>query len=157
LLRLLTNPTLISLLGFFNKALSYVSSSGSSIPPPTPSIASPDSEPEDSQPDAKGLSLMDKYRLYDISLMQELSVSYAFDLGSFCEQFLSPLANDRHICDLMTENAKKMYGVTLCSSEKKDSRQRYSKFDITVVPYPGVEFFRDFDNSDPTAGKLRVG
>lgn len=50
----------------------------------------------------------------------------------------------------MVENAKKMMGVTVCSSEKKDSHNRYSRFSLNVMPYPGVEFFREFSSVDPT-------
>eukprot|EP01122_Echinamoeba_exundans_P006145 TRINITY_DN1675_c0_g1_i3.p1 TRINITY_DN1675_c0_g1~~TRINITY_DN1675_c0_g1_i3.p1 ORF type:complete len:466 (-),score=71.36 TRINITY_DN1675_c0_g1_i3:51-1448(-) len=49
----------------------------------------------------------------------------------------------------MVENAKKMMGVTVCSSEKKDSHNRYSRFSLNVMPYPGVEFFKEFSSADP--------
>jgi myotubularin-related protein 14 len=80
-------------------------------------------------------SRMSRVRSADIELIRALGVS--------------------HICDLMTENVRKKYGLTICSSEKNDSHKRYADFNIFSMPYPGVEFFRDFDNTNPTsASKL---
>eukprot|EP00051_Salpingoeca_urceolata_P033214 m.19614 g.19614 ORF g.19614 m.19614 type:complete len:803 (+) comp5974_c0_seq1:547-2955(+) len=48
----------------------------------------------------------------------------------------------RYICDLMVEERKIKFGFTVTSSEKVDARGRYNDFDIAVVPYPGVEWFK---------------
>jgi myotubularin-related protein 14 len=82
--------------------------------------------------DFEDKSTMGRCRAYDVELLQTLGVS--------------------HICDLMVENAKKKYGVTVCSSEKNDSHGRYEAFKVSAIPYPGVEFFRDFNAKDPLSG-----
>jgi hypothetical protein len=56
----------------------------------------------------------------------------------------------------MTENAKKMYGITVCSSEKKDSHNRYSEFSLNAIPFPGVEFFREFSYTNPHQSILKM-
>lgn len=73
---------------------------------------------------------MDKHRLADITLIRTLRVS--------------------HIADLMLENSKKFMGVAVCSSEKNDSYKRYADFTLLVLPYPGVEFFKHFNPSEPS-------
>jgi myotubularin-related protein 14 len=86
--------------------------------------------------DFEDKSTMGRCRAFDVELLQQLGVS--------------------HICDLMVENAKKKYGVAVCSSEKNDSHGRYEAFKVSAIPYPGVEFFRDFNAKDPASAlKLR--
>jgi len=46
----------------------------------------------------------------------------------------------RHICDFMVEGKKKKLGLQITSSEKVES-DRYGKFSLLAVPYPGCEFF----------------
>jgi hypothetical protein len=72
---------------------------------------------------------MDKHRLADITLIRSLKVT--------------------HIADLMLENCKRVFGVSVCSSEKNDSYKRYADFKLLVLPYPGVEFFRYFNPLEP--------
>ncbi|KAF2071328.1 hypothetical protein CYY_007359 [Polysphondylium violaceum] len=60
--------------------------------------------------------------------------------------------NIKFICDLMVENKKKKFGFFVCSSEKVDMHKRYQDFIISSTPYPGVEFFADF-NKNQHCGK----
>ena len=62
--------------------------------------------------------------------------------------------NVRYICDLMVEQRKVKYGLTVSSSEKADSQNRYQAFEILITPYPGVEFFRDFRDNHYSARNL---
>eukprot|EP01135_Chromosphaera_perkinsii_P003660 Nk52_evm39s250 gene=Nk52_evmTU39s250 len=71
---------------------------------------------------------MDKNRNSDIQLLEVLNVKY--------------------ICDLMVEKKKVKFGLTVSSSEKVDSHQRYRNFSILTMPYPGVEIFRDVSKKD---------
>jgi len=52
-----------------------------------------------------------------------------------------------HICDLMVENFKKVYGVSVTSSEKV-KRSLYRECSISSIPYPGCEFFRVYHAKD---------
>lgn len=74
-------------------------------------------------------SVMDFHRKSDIEWMQALGIS--------------------RICDLMVEDAKRVLGFAVCSSEKNDKYERYRDFDISVMPYPGVEFFKDVKQTTP--------
>lgn len=47
----------------------------------------------------------------------------------------------KHIIDLMVENKKVKYGVTVCTSEKAEKVGIYNNLDIQVFPYPGRESF----------------
>lgn len=76
---------------------------------------------------------MDRHRLADITLIRTLRVT--------------------HIADLMLENCKRFMGVSVCSSEKNDSYKRYADFTLLVLPYPGVEFFKHFNPSEPELAK----
>jgi myotubularin-related protein 14 len=71
-------------------------------------------------------TIMEKQRMADIQLLKRLHVKYIFDL--------------------MMENRKVKFGLTVSSSEKADSLGRYTTagFRILSVPYPGVEFFREY-------------
>jgi myotubularin-related protein 14 len=44
----------------------------------------------------------------------------------------------------MTEDKKKKYFMYVSSSEKIDSQDRYKSFALAAIPFPGVEFFKDF-------------
>ena len=50
------------------------------------------------------------------------------------------------ICDLMVEEKKMKFGLKVCSSEKVDAKGRYDEAGILLssLPYPGIEFFRNF-------------
>jgi hypothetical protein len=73
--------------------------------------------------------MMQKQRTADIELLKQLKVKY--------------------ICDLMVENRKVKYGLTVTSSEKADSLNRYARagFQLVSTPYPGVEFFREYKDN----------
>lgn len=47
----------------------------------------------------------------------------------------------KHIIDLMVENKKVKYGVTVCTSEKAEKVGIYNNMDIQIFPYPGRESF----------------
>ncbi|KAI9137731.1 hypothetical protein BKA69DRAFT_1095545 [Paraphysoderma sedebokerense] len=85
-----------------------------------------DNSDNGSDEDDTGQTIMEKQRMSDIQLLKKLKVKI--------------------INDLMVENRKVKYGLTVTSSEKADSQNRYQNagFSIACVPYPGVEFFRDF-------------
>lgn len=68
--------------------------------------------------------LLDKMRNSDISLLQFLKVDTIFDL--------------------MVENKKVKFGMNVTSSEKADRKQRYLKFNLVSIPYPGCEFFAEY-------------
>jgi myotubularin-related protein 14 len=78
---------------------------------------------------------MENLRNTDISVIKHLSVKY--------------------ILDLMMENKKKKFGFTVCSSEKVDMHDRYAPFAIASIPYPGVEFFQEFNQRNHVANDLR--
>jgi myotubularin-related protein 14 len=82
----------------------------------------------------KNQSEMDKQRTTDIALIKKLNVKY--------------------ICDLMVENKKKKFGFEVCSSEKVDMHGRYAPFVIVPIPYPGIEFFREFNQNQHCAEQL---
>ncbi|KAJ3277453.1 hypothetical protein HK104_003288 [Borealophlyctis nickersoniae] len=86
---------------------------------------------------AEDVTIMEKNRKADIEIMKELRI--------------------KHIMDLMVEGRKVKYGLTVTSSEKVDSQNRYTKagFGIFSVPYPGVEFFRKFKANSYCARQLR--
>eukprot|EP00050_Salpingoeca_kvevrii_P007626 m.297443 g.297443 ORF g.297443 m.297443 type:complete len:672 (+) comp13612_c0_seq1:58-2073(+) len=65
-----------------------------------------------------------KHRQLDVDLLHGLGIKY--------------------ICDLMVEERKIKYFLTLTSSEKVDTKGRYNHFNLAVVPYPGVEWFKTF-------------
>lgn len=67
------------------------------------------------------------YRTADVSLLKHLNVE--------------------NICDLMVEGNKKLYGISICSSEKIDATGAYSEFSVNSMPYPGCEFFKDYRNN----------
>ncbi|XP_063685382.1 myotubularin-related protein 14-like isoform X3 [Bolinopsis microptera] len=50
----------------------------------------------------------------------------------------------KHIFDMMVENKKVKFGLSITSSEKADKEKRYCDFDLYSVPYPGTEFFTEF-------------
>ncbi|GAM21611.1 hypothetical protein SAMD00019534_047860 [Acytostelium subglobosum LB1] len=78
---------------------------------------------------------MEMLRNNDINAIKNLSVKYIFDL--------------------MVENKKKKFGIYVCSSEKADVNDRYSKhFVIASTPYPGVEFFTQFNQNQHNAKDL---
>lgn len=52
------------------------------------------------------------------------------------------------ICDFMVENKKVKYGLNVTSSEKVDTQQRYNQFQLLSVPYPGCEFFAEYQKSN---------
>lgn len=61
----------------------------------------------------------------------------------------------RYICDLMVEDKKIKYGLTLTSSEKVDKLGRYkADFDIAAMPYPGCEAFRAFQEQHYCAARM---
>lgn len=68
--------------------------------------------------------LLDKMRNADINLLHYLKVDTIFDL--------------------MVEKKKVKFGMNVTSSEKVDRQQRYSKFNLLSVPYPGCEFFTEY-------------
>lgn len=68
-----------------------------------------------------------KVRSQDIKLLKFLSVT--------------------HICDLMLENKKVKFGLHVSSSEKADKENRYSEFNIISLPYPGCEFFQEYQKN----------
>ncbi|KAG8516894.1 LOW QUALITY PROTEIN: Myotubularin-related protein 14, partial [Galemys pyrenaicus] len=78
--------------------------------------------------------LFDKVRGHDIKLLRYLSV--------------------RYICDLMVENKKVKFGVSVTSSEKVDKAQRYADFTLLSIPYPGCEFFKEYKDRDYVAEGL---
>lgn len=84
----------------------------------------------DEEPD----SVTAKHRQYDVALLKCLRV--------------------RYICDLMVEARKIKFGLTVTSSEKVDRRGRYQEFVIAGVPYPGVELFRVFRDTEYRAERL---
>eukprot|EP00002_Diphylleia_rotans_P040102 TRINITY_DN943_c0_g1_i5.p1 TRINITY_DN943_c0_g1~~TRINITY_DN943_c0_g1_i5.p1 ORF type:complete len:454 (-),score=75.10 TRINITY_DN943_c0_g1_i5:172-1533(-) len=57
----------------------------------------------------------------------------------------------------MTEDKKKYCGLSVCSSEKADYRNRYNlaNFKISSIPYPGVEFFTEFKENGYCGERLR--
>ena len=63
-------------------------------------------------------------RSADVELLEELRVKYIFDL--------------------MVENNKKFYGMSICSSEKVDVTGAYRDFSLNAIPFPGCEFFKDY-------------
>jgi myotubularin-related protein 14 len=84
--------------------------------------------------DALTISHMENLRNMDIGIIKQLSVKY--------------------ILDLMTENKKKKFGFNVCSSEKVDMHDRYAPFAIASIPYPGVEFFQEFNQRKHCANDL---
>ncbi|KAL7753617.1 Myotubularin- protein 14 [Sorochytrium milnesiophthora] len=82
-------------------------------------------------------TMVDRQRLADIALLKELRVGY--------------------VADLMVEQRKVKYGLTITSSEKADSQQRYARagLEIASMPYPGVEFFRMFKANGYCGRSLR--
>lgn len=84
--------------------------------------------------DANEDELMQRTRAKDIELIHAIKVN--------------------HICDLMVENKKNKYFLNVSSSEKIDSKGRYSGFALTAIPFPGCEFFKDFKNNHHNAHDL---
>eukprot|EP01083_Nonionella_stella_P268615 908203_1 len=92
-----------------------------------------DTEAEGDQSSSPLMLSLDGRRRSDVKLLAELRV--------------------KHICDLMVEHRKTMYGLTLTSSEKVDMYYDSDQFDINLMPYPGCEFFREYrDNGMDAAG-----
>eukprot|EP01094_Clydonella_sp_ATCC50884_P023556 TRINITY_DN5686_c0_g1_i1.p1 TRINITY_DN5686_c0_g1~~TRINITY_DN5686_c0_g1_i1.p1 ORF type:complete len:643 (-),score=134.81 TRINITY_DN5686_c0_g1_i1:180-2108(-) len=81
-------------------------------------------------------SLIGGVRALDIALLESLGI--------------------RYICDLMVEGRKKKSMMTMCSSEKVDSRNRYAEFVLATLPYPGCEFFKQFKDSHHQGTGLQV-
>ncbi|XP_076469723.1 phosphatidylinositol-3,5-bisphosphate 3-phosphatase MTMR14-like [Babylonia areolata] len=85
------------------------------------------------------------------------------NLGLYEEYFRNKVDKDKellqklnvlHICDLMVEEAKVKYGMVFSSSEKSDQEQRYRDFKLYGFPYPGCEFFADWNANDRRAKGL---
>ena len=55
--------------------------------------------------------------------------------------------NVKYIFDLMVEGSKKVYGISVSSSEKVDLTGAYDTFKLNAIPYPGCEFFKYYFNS----------
>ena len=72
--------------------------------------------------------LLEKVRKTDIDILRRLKVNV--------------------ICDLMVENKKAKYGLSVTSSEKIDRHGRYRSFDVISIPYPGCEFFTDYSHNN---------
>eukprot|EP01102_Stenamoeba_stenopodia_P020663 TRINITY_DN8145_c0_g1_i1.p1 TRINITY_DN8145_c0_g1~~TRINITY_DN8145_c0_g1_i1.p1 ORF type:complete len:567 (-),score=131.08 TRINITY_DN8145_c0_g1_i1:295-1995(-) len=89
----------------------------------------------------------------DLSLLQEDSSTLMERIRS-SDVFLINVLGVRFICDLMTENKKTKFGLKICSSEKVDMHDRYSRFVIASIPYPGVEFFKQFNEKNHCAQDL---
>ncbi|KAK9890359.1 hypothetical protein WA026_010454 [Henosepilachna vigintioctopunctata] len=79
---------------------------------------------EDQFNDEQALDLESTVRNNDIQLLRMYSVNTIFDL--------------------MVEHKKVKYGVYVTSSEKADTENRYSDFNVINIPYPGCEFFKEF-------------
>ncbi|KAL8612057.1 hypothetical protein ACOMHN_052079 [Nucella lapillus] len=62
--------------------------------------------------------------------------------------------NVLHICDLMVEDAKVKYGMSFSSSEKADEENRYKEFNLYSFPYPGCEFFAEWNSKKRQAAGL---
>ncbi|KAL5267947.1 hypothetical protein ACHWQZ_G004860 [Mnemiopsis leidyi] len=60
----------------------------------------------------------------------------------------------KHIFDMMVENKKVKFGLSITSSEKADKEKRYCDFDLYSVPYPGTEFFTEFRTKQMCAEKM---
>ncbi|KAI9178976.1 Myotubularin- protein 14 [Blastocladiella emersonii ATCC 22665] len=88
-----------------------------------------------SSEDEARATTMEKQRTADIALLNALHVVDIFDL--------------------MVEHRKVKYGLTLTSSEKADTHNRYQDFHLVSVPYPGVEFFREFKDNRYCGRNLR--
>ncbi|VVC25066.1 Hypothetical protein CINCED_3A005390 [Cinara cedri] len=71
---------------------------------------------------------LDKKRMCDVELLQAWKVGTIFDL--------------------MVENEKQKYLLSVTSSEKVDDTQKYAIFRIIPTPYPGCEFFLDFKKNN---------
>ncbi|XP_062522257.1 myotubularin-related protein 14-like isoform X2 [Corticium candelabrum] len=78
--------------------------------------------------------LFDRIRGDDIRLLKALGVEY--------------------ICDLMVEQKKVKYGMTVTSSEKVDKARRYAEFHILSIPYPGCELFAELKSCDYSYDKV---
>ncbi|GAB0091916.1 myotubularin-related protein 14 [Sergentomyia squamirostris] len=72
--------------------------------------------------------LCDRVRQNDIKLLQALDTEI--------------------IVDFMVEKKKVKFGMNVTSSEKVDKENRYEKFRIINLPYPGCEFFRVFRDNN---------
>ncbi|XP_067632901.1 myotubularin-related protein 14 isoform X2 [Eurosta solidaginis] len=62
--------------------------------------------------------------------------------------------NVNTIVDLMVEQRKIKYFMTVSSSEKADPDNNYEKFNILSLPYPGCEFFTKFRDNNYMAKGL---
>ncbi|KAL5287780.1 MTMR14 family protein [Megaselia abdita] len=58
------------------------------------------------------------------------------------------------IVDLMVEQRKVKYYVTVSSSEKADPENHYADFNLVSLPYPGCEFFAKFRDNNYIAKNL---
>lgn len=58
------------------------------------------------------------------------------------------------IVDLMVEQRKVKYFMTVSSSEKADPENHYENFNILSLPYPGCEFFKKFRDNNYMAKNL---
>ncbi|XP_014097016.3 phosphatidylinositol-3,5-bisphosphate 3-phosphatase MTMR14 [Bactrocera oleae] len=52
--------------------------------------------------------------------------------------------NIKTIADLMVEQRKIKFFITISSSEKADPEHSYKNFNLLALPYPGCEFFKKF-------------
>ncbi|KAL6618502.1 phosphatases II [Neocallimastix sp. 'constans'] len=79
-----------------------------------------------------------QYRQFDIELLNKLHI--------------------KGIADLMVENKKIKYGLTVSSSEKCEPSGQYlrSGIHLIIVPYPGSEYFRNFKYNHFCAKNLKV-
>jgi myotubularin-related protein 14 len=88
-----------------------------------------DLNPQQQPTDTEGENdRMTKTRLEDVKLLKSLRISL--------------------ISDLMVENKKTKYFLTVSSSEKVDKSQRYADFGIASMPYPGCEFFKNYKSNN---------
>uniref|UniRef100_A0A0K8UX90 Myotubularin-related protein 14 n=1 Tax=Bactrocera latifrons TaxID=174628 RepID=A0A0K8UX90_BACLA len=78
---------------------------------------------------------------------------------SYSESIRSDIAllntlNIKTIADLMVEQRKIKFFVTISSSEKADPEHNYKNFNLLALPYPGCEFFKTFREYNYTAPNL---
>lgn len=85
---------------------------------------------DDSPPLPHSLTIGDSCQMFSIVRNQDIKLLKYFSV--------------KYIFDLMLENKKVKFGLNVTSSEKADKMNRYSNFNITSLPYPGCEFFREY-------------
>ncbi|KAL0209014.1 hypothetical protein P9112_011601 [Eukaryota sp. TZLM1-RC] len=65
-----------------------------------------------------------------------------YEVKQLDAMLLSDILGVRYVVDLMVENAKVKYGLTVTTSEKQEADgELYKNLDILTMPYPGVELF----------------